>query len=264
MRAFRKQIFLFIVLLAAIASVMSGVVFPIKVKHLADERCESCHLTESGKVTRANASKLMASQETLCAQCHEDAIKMSHPSGFIPGRMLPAAYPLDWKGELTCSSCHETHGTSPGLMRGDKRNKDMCLACHDKNFFYQMKDSGISILRSGHLNATKAELDSIDLDRYSLDCLGCHGDTGESSQVAIGSNAVISHSSGSANHPIGRSYAEAFAKGGYRPQGMMSKNVWLPDGKISCISCHDGYTRKHGKVIVPSRGAGLCFECHDK
>jgi len=262
-RAFSKRIFLLAALTAGIASVIYGAGLSTRANHMADERCGSCHLAESG-VTPANASKLMASQELLCARCHADALKMSHPSGFVPGRALPAAYPLDWKGELTCSSCHEPHGVSPGLLRGDKRNKDMCLACHDINFFYQMKDSGVSILQSGHLNATRAELSSIDLDPYSLECMACHGNSGESPQVAIGSNAVIRHSSGSANHPIGRNYADAFATGGYRAQNMLSKNVWLPDGKISCVSCHDGYNKKHGKVIVPSRGAGLCYECHDK
>jgi predicted CXXCH cytochrome family protein len=262
-RAFSKRILLLVVLSTGIASIMYGVVLPPKANHLADEHCGSCHLTESG-VTPTNASKLMASQELLCARCHADALKMSHPSGFVPRRVLGAEYPLDWKGELTCSSCHDPHGVSPGLLRGNKRNKDMCLSCHDINFFYQMKDSGISISHSGHLNATRLDLSTLDIDRYSLECMGCHGNSGESSQVTIGSNAILRHSSGSANHPIGRSYADAFAAGGYRPQSMLSKNVWLPDGKISCVSCHDGYNKKHGKVIVPSRGAGLCYECHDK
>jgi predicted CXXCH cytochrome family protein len=259
--ASRPGLLLFAALSVCVA-LPAALVFAAKAGHVMDERCDSCHLARA-EVTAANASQLLASQERLCGQCHAEALRMSHPSGLIPVRSLPAEYPLDWKGELTCSSCHEPHGTGPGLLRGSKRGKKMCLSCHDEDFFYRMKDSGISITQSGHLNATQAELRAFDLDPYSLECMGCHGSSGEP-QVAIGANAILRHSSGSANHPIGRVYAQAFARGGYRPEGSLSQNVWLPGGRISCVSCHQGYSKDHGKVVVPSRGMGLCMECHDK
>ena len=122
----------------------------------------------------------------------------------------------------------------------------------------------MSIVQSGHLNATRIELmRDVDLDPYSLECMGCHGNSGDLPQVAIGANAIVRHSSGSGNHPIGRLYADASPRGYYRPQSALSKNVWLPGGRISCVSCHEGYSKDHGKVVVPSRGAGLCFECHN-
>lgn len=74
---------------------------------------------------------------------------------------------------------------------------------------------------------------------------------------------LLRHSSGSANHPIGRSYAAAVPYGGYRPEILLSKSVWLPDGKISCVSCHQGYSSDHGKLVTPKRGSALCYECHD-
>jgi predicted CXXCH cytochrome family protein len=230
--------------------------------HLRDTPCASCHLA-GRDIDGDNAHKLLASQEVLCAKCHADALKMSHPSGLTPARALPAEYPADWKGDLTCSTCHDPHGAGKGLLRGDKRGKSMCRACHEESFFTRMKDGGVSIALSGHLNATRAELRALDLDPYSLECLGCHANSGDLPQVSIGRNAVLRHASGSSNHPIGRSYRDAATLGGYRPETLLSKNVWLPGGKISCVSCHQGYSKDHGKVISPSRGSGLCFECHD-
>ena len=37
----------------------------------------------------------------------------------------------------------------------------------------------------------------------------------------------------------------------------------LPDGKISCISCHQGYDEQHGALVLDNRADGLCFSCHD-
>ena len=117
--------------------------------HLANSNCNNCHL--SGKeVTPAQAHKLVASQEVLCGTCHPDARKVSHPSGFAPNKQPPPEYPLDWKHDLTCSTCHQIHGSTHGLLRGEKRGKDLCLSCHDTAFFSGMKDSGISLQQSGH------------------------------------------------------------------------------------------------------------------
>ncbi len=247
---------------AAVAAVWIYVALAGKPGHLADSRCGTCHLGDR-EVSGADAGKLLASQEVLCGSCHANALQMSHPSGLIPGRPLPAEYPLDWKGDMTCSTCHEAHGSAPGLLRGSKRAKDMCLACHDDAFFARMKDSGVSITSSGHLNASRLELRNLELDPYSLECMGCHSGAGELPRVGVDRNAVLRHGSGAANHPIGRIYREAAKAGGYRPEKLLSKNVWLPGGKISCVSCHQGYTKDHGKLVMPKGRSTLCFECHD-
>jgi predicted CXXCH cytochrome family protein len=249
------------ILAAAVAASLHAVL-PGRGGHLADVPCGNCHLADKD-VTKANASKLIAAQEVLCVRCHADALKMSHPSGISPTRPLPAGYPADWKGDMTCSTCHDPHGSNQGLLRGDKRAKAMCLTCHDETFFLAMKDAGTSIAPSGHLNATRAQLLAIDLDPYSLECLACHGTMGDGPRVSVSRNGVIRHGSGAANHPIGKKYGDAVGFGGYRPERFLSKAVWLPGGKISCVSCHQGYTKDHGKLVTPMRGSELCFECHD-
>ncbi len=209
-----------------------------------------------------NARKLVAAQELLCGRCHATAIKVSHPSGFVPLVKIADGYPADWKGELTCSTCHAVHGDAPGLLRAERRGRDLCLACHDRQFFASMRDKGDSLVLSGHLNAG-VELRAGDLDPYSMQCLTCHGSKGESPAVTISSRSVLRHNSGRANHPIGTKYADAERYGGYRSAALVSKRLLLPDGRVGCVSCHQGFSKDHGKLTVPRAASQLCYQCHD-
>lgn len=104
--------------------------------HPLNSACSSCHV--SGRDTRpSTAAMLINSQEKLCDRCHANSIQKSHPSGFIPPdkKSIPLRYPLDWRGYLTCSTCHEVHSDMPGRLRGNVRGKDMCLSCHSQGFF---------------------------------------------------------------------------------------------------------------------------------
>lgn len=229
--------------------------------HPAAMPCEGCHL--AGKaVTPEQAHLLIASQEKLCASCHPKATQVSHPSGFTPRSKLPADYPLDWKGDLTCSTCHDVHGKTPGLMRGTWRGRELCLACHDARFFERMKDQGTSMMVSGHLAAGVIAI-TAGLDTYSIQCMECHESKGDSNAPSIDRNMVVRHDTGGVNHPIAVSYAEAARGGGYRPIELLSKRILLPNGRLSCVSCHDGYNSNHGKLVTLTAGSALCFECHD-
>ncbi len=226
--------------------------------------CGACHLGGSN-VDQAQASKLVASQELLCLRCHQRAVEVSHPSGFAPRRTVPAEYPLDWKGDLTCSTCHLAHGREPGLMRGKKRAKEFCLACHDQAFFSRMKDAGTSLVISGHLDIGRGRA-TMDIDSHSLHCLGCHvGSHLVGGAVSVSRNGILRHSSGSAPHPIGRSYRDASRKGGYHPEHQLAqKKIMLSDGKISCVSCHEAYKKDHGRLVASLDRSGLCLPCHAK
>ena len=229
-----------------------------KPSHLAGTACDSCHL--AGKaIDAAQARKLVASQEALCSRCHASAVRVSHPSGVAPKVKPPPEYPLDWKGDLTCSTCHLPHGAGPGLLRGENRGRNLCYACHNPAFFGSMKDQGASVELSGHLNAG-VELRNIDIDPYSLQCLHCHETKGDPRGVRVDLHGILRHASGSANHPIGRSYQAAARFGGYRPEATLSKKILLPDGKVSCVSCHQGYSKEHGKLVLTRN---LCMECHN-
>ena len=222
--------------------------------------CIGCHLAGQG-TNKANASQLTTSQEALCGQCHRSALELSHPSGFRPNRSLPASYPLDWKGDMTCSSCHDIHEGKAGLIRGELTGKKLCLACHDEQFFSQMADKGISLQRLGHLSATVSQLKR-ELDDYSIQCLGCHTTSGDAPQVSVDGRGVLRHSGG-INHPIGSDYNQASRSGLYKAASQLRAGINLPQGKVSCVSCHIGYSKKHGALVMPNTGSALCLECHD-
>ena len=231
--------------------------------HPSGTDCGDCHVATA--VGQAQAPKLLAFQEVLCVGCHERAVEASHPTGFVPRRKLPAEYPLDWKGDLTCSTCHIVHGREPGLLRGKKHGREFCLACHEQAFFRSMKDAGTSLVVSGHLDLGRMH-GTIDIDRHSLNCLGCHaGSHSGGGSVSVSRNGVLRHASGSAPHPIGRSYREASRNGGFRPEyELAQKKILLSDGRISCVSCHEGYKKDHGRLVLPLARSALCLACHAK
>ena len=227
---------------------------------LAGRDCGGCHVT-SGGVAPARAGVLLASQERLCGTCHPRALKASHPTGVRPSMPVGADYPVDWKGEVTCSSCHDIHGTTHGRLRGNKRRKAFCLDCHPQTFFDRMADGGQSLVLSGHLDARADEAEPL-LDPYTVQCMGCHGKNGDGS-ILVGGNRNSRHSGSGVNHPVGVSYVQAERAGGYRSRESLDPGIELPGGLVSCISCHRGYGAKHGAVRSPQRGSGLCLECHD-
>ena len=229
-----------------------------KITHPENLSCNSCHLAK-GNISQKNAKTLISSQEELCKNCHKNALTASHPSGFKPTQQLPEEFPLDWKGDLTCSTCHNIHNGKRGYLRVSKYGKTLCLSCHQTNFFTKMKDGGYSLL-SGHLDANESLTGNI--DSFSVQCMSCHESLPNELNIRITSN-IIRHSRNRASHPIGMLYKTSMLYGGYRMVSELPKQVLLPDGRISCISCHQAYSDKHGKLVIENRGSKLCFSCHD-
>ncbi|MDH5516873.1 MAG: cytochrome c3 family protein [Gammaproteobacteria bacterium] len=228
--------------------------------HPAQTDCQQCHLAQ-GEITAENASQLLATQEKLCSQCHQKSLKVSHPSGLIPGQELPARFPLDWKNEMTCSTCHNVHVKGEASIRGGIRGKPLCLSCHQLTFFTTMADSGTSIQQSVHKGRISNEFSGA--DSYSMECMNCHGNEGDTINISINSKGIVKHNSGAVNHPVGMRYTDSYGRGSYVALEKLSKNVILPDGKVSCVSCHKGYSKKHGEMISVKSKTALCLECHD-
>ena len=228
--------------------------------HPHDTACNTCHLASS-KVTKENSYQLLATQEKLCSPCHENALKVSHPSGLVPSMKFSTTFPLDWKQELTCSTCHNIHAVEYFSIRGNLSGKSLCLSCHQQSFFSSMTDSGISIQQSVHKKPDNNNLSVV--DSYSLECLNCHGNKGDTTSITVSSAGIVKHSSGAVNHPVGMLYRDSYNRGSYKHIDKISKNILFPDGKVSCVSCHKGYSKKHGEMVSTKSTTALCLECHD-
>ena len=53
------------------------------------------------------------------------------------------------------------------------------------------------------------------------------------------------------------------AFGGYVAQERIPREIRLPGGKVSCVSCHQGYSASHGALVSLGNGSPLCGSCHD-
>ncbi|MFQ5773642.1 MAG: cytochrome c3 family protein [Kiloniellaceae bacterium] len=225
------------------------------------QRCARCHLA-GDDVRRENAHRLTTTQERMCGGCHRGAVEVSHPTGFTPHRPLPDEFPLDWKGQVTCSTCHEVHAGSPRHPEVARTGRALCTSCHPRSFFERMADAGRSIVRSGHLDA-RARRPARPIDPYSLQCIECHDGRISLPGDRIRAAFSASNGTGMVNHPIGQTYVRADVRRGLRHPAALPPEVLLPDGKVSCVSCHRGYSRRHGALVTRTQTA-LCLHCHDK
>jgi predicted CXXCH cytochrome family protein len=100
--------------------------------------CEFCHAVKPvpGKDT-ARTVKFLAAIPVLCLRCHEEN---PHPSGVehtvLPSpekaKLIPAEYPLDNEGKLTCATCHNPHilEVENDKLRGGEGGMEICGKCH--------------------------------------------------------------------------------------------------------------------------------------
>lgn len=234
--------------------------------HMTGQACSDCHLA-GDDVNDENARMLVDAQEKLCATtCHPKSVKVSHPSGIKPTLSVPPTYPLDWKGNITCSTCHNVHGSTPGLMRVSLRGRKFCLSCHEKTFFSQMADTGASMISSGHVSSVipKLDLTGLDTDAFTVQCMGCHVSHGDPRGAENGAGKILRQSGNSVPHSVGVRYSEFFQKGRFKHESAVNQRLFLPEGLVSCVSCHLGYTKEHGKLRVGKQRSALCLECHDR
>jgi hypothetical protein len=93
-----------------------------------DLPCGACH--DADRAQAAPPGEAAA----LCARCHAETTDQhggtNHPSGFVPSRPLPAEFPLDERGRMTCITCHALHGGATALLRGIAPRT--CTPCHAK------------------------------------------------------------------------------------------------------------------------------------
>lgn len=233
-------------------------------------RCEQCH------VGLKNPRILTRDPDVLCLPCHADQQTRSHPSNLLPRRAVPARFPL-YGGKMTCVTCHIAHramgpddtahaalGDTPYLLRYESAGKAFCFQCHQGDFLDDTVDSHAVAFQLAHSASRSALKDR--LDANSRECLSCHDGTlsrGFDAQVA-GVNWEHTRNIG-LSHPIGVDYAEAYRKKPreYHAPGSLDPRLRLTDGKISCETCHDHYSRYPHLLVMENIRSRLCLSCHN-
>ncbi|MBN2332502.1 MAG: cytochrome c3 family protein [Deltaproteobacteria bacterium] len=199
--------------------------------------------------------------------------------------------PLDWKGELTCSTCHymHEHDDQPYhdqavFLRRNSVGQAFCQECHQQGFMMN-RTLGHSLAKSdAHYTpyGSSAAADSFGgtdasplLDESSSACLTCHDGsiardegTTEMSAGAISLGAGIWRHDGDYgrnSHPLGVRYGDARRRrSGYRDAAMLPSVIRLPGGKVECVSCHNPYSTNDSLLVIDNRGSRLCLTCHLK
>ncbi len=244
--------------------------------HLGEVACDECHL---GAVDAADAgsSLFVADIETLCLRCHREiSLSMSHPMAVKPSIPLPVDMPLDWKGELTCTTCHYMHEHADRsyhdqarFLRRQSSGQDFCRECHQQGFM-DNRTMGHSLAKSEahYTPASDYGRHGSSLDESSAACLTCHdGSLARDDGTLRISAGVWTHDGydGRSSHPIGVRYRDAGGgRHGYRSIAELPDVIRLPDGKVECVSCHDPYSSNDKLLVIDNHGSRLCLTCHLK
>lgn len=91
--------------------------------------------------------------------------------------------------------------------------------------------------------------------------MGCHDGVNATDGGAGGAHMGDS----ARNHPVGVRYPRSGTEDtdtSYRPVYQPPREVRLPRGTVSCVSCHNVYSGKPSLLAVTLEGSALCFTCH--
>ncbi len=205
----------------------------------------------------------------------------NHPVHVVPSRAvrIPQGWPLDPDGSINCSTCHTAlpslEGRTGTNLRGgdvyEADNSAFCSKCHRPQARRTAASMHWEAMRFAHVRediTQKFGTTVSGLDSESRTCLSCHdGVTATESHNPTGRNLSSQYSGPSGgNHPIGIVYAasnRARNATPLRPASFLPESIRLPQGKVSCVSCHNLYAEGRHRLSVPVEGSNLCFACHE-
>ncbi len=159
----------------------------------------------------------------------------SHPIGIVPSMPVPDDFLLDWRGQLTCVTCHDPHGRSNNqYLRTELRGRDFCILCH--RGMMPMQDPHVGSVGIAHSKEgvyhDGSGLSQI-LDPVSMECLECHDGViaSDASYNIVGGDAVTYQRSG-LSHPVGMDYRKSVrSQRGLRAVEELSPYIALYDGR---------------------------------
>jgi predicted CXXCH cytochrome family protein len=240
--------------------------------HSFEDRCLDCHLTTPGP--GEGVGTFIKDVTAMCTTCHKEALELSHPVDVRPSMKVPASFPLNWKGELSCVTCHSAHdpGYGESHLRSRASGQGLCVMCHD-NLESEMHTLSMDSAHvSGRPNARLGENRfGVGLDKLSMKCLSCHDaifakDADVANPLFTKNMYMYNIGSMGLSHPIGMSYAETKRKymGAYRDISDIPKEIKLFGGAVGCGSCHSLYSKRHFELVMSNAGSRLCLGCHVK
>lgn len=202
----------------------------------------------------------------------------NHPVNVRPSATvtIPAGWPVARDGSITCSTCHEglpslSRGAGPQL-RGPQGSaaggQAFCMNCHTEGDQRTAAAMHWMAVPRAHAIAESESPGFGAPDAASRRCLGCHdGVTAAESPFEASWNGNGGHfGDATRSHPIGVPYARAGKRRSgvpLRAAALLPETIQLPNGLVSCISCHDLYGGTEKLLAVPIEGSRLCFACHD-
>lgn len=205
---------------------------------------------------------------------------MNHPVGVVPSSAIavPADWPLDAKGAISCLTCHTEIRTDRTHEKPKLRDcgpqtiepPQFCAKCHGGITDGTAGAAHRLALGAAHLlpGPSESPMGGGQLDEQTRRCLSCHDGVSapESANNTPWNGSRGYYSDTRSNHPIGVRYDDPSRPKNLsrlRPAGLLPREVALPDGKVGCVSCHNLYAGQPHLLTVPVRGSELCLTCHD-
>ncbi len=239
--------------------------------HDFEGRCLECHIREPAPGDEPRA--FLQDISKMCVECHASEFELSHPVDMRPSMRVPLNLPLDWKGEVTCTTCHPVHmeGHGPFRLRSRAAGPGFCMLCHNdlESELHQFSLGSAHVTGSASLKYLPEEIGGV-LDELSLRCMACHDALTGTDAVSEGREmgGALFHRSGLSglSHPIGVSYIDARRRyrGAYNPVGKLPPEIKLFAGNVGCGSCHNPFSKLHNELVMSNEGSALCLSCHNK
>lgn len=202
----------------------------------------------------------------------------NHPVGVVPSAAVrvPADWPLGPDGTIMCSTCHyrmpAREGEPNSYLRPAGRMEEasaaFCVECHGASDNRSAAGMHWMAVRVAHVKpgARVSKGPSGSLDAESRLCLGCHDGVTATESANPTASSPRRFSDMRRQHPVGIRYPDRTrGKSGARLRSSRSlpQRVRLPEGRVSCVSCHNLYETKRHRLSVPIEESELCFTCHD-
>lgn len=208
---------------------------------LNDVACCDCHQIHQG----ANPIKksLKQPEPDLCYGCHQEYQAKAN---------FPSHHPIK-EGKMTCTSCHEAHGSAVKGLKTDERPNDLCYNCHARYqgpfvFEHGPVQEDCSICHDPH--GTVA--DNLLKQNEPFLCLQCHESHFHATRTGSSANPGNTAFDGTAlngSTPVVGSQPTASTRVGFT--NTHGTDAWAQAFGTKCTVCH---SKVHGSDL-PSQTA---------